>query len=210
MRINPKVKEIVDKYTDISDDILVYLLSLYYKLKPTYIPNNIKRQTYTTNIVNRDFDGDIVWNEPLLVDKQQELLNADLEDMIEQGQKEPVIENNTNNDWIIDEYREMFRTLNNNKAGSRMSVVKKMEMFIKNHPDVTKEDIIKATKLYLSEFEEGNSVVFMKQADYFIYKQELIGGKQIVFSKLEEYLEKLVDVNSDYNLINKKMMRGLR
>ena len=55
--------------------------------------------------------------------------------------------------------------------GDKVGCRKKMERFIKNYPNTTKEEIIEATKAYVESFNKkmsGNT--YMKQAHYFIDK----------------------------------------
>ena len=59
-----------------------------------------------------------------------------------------------------------------------------MKKFIKNHKEVTKEQIFKATELYVEE-KKRVRYAYMRIADYFIEKD---GG-----SLLESYVEQLDD-----------------
>ena len=66
--------------------------------------------------------------------------------------------------------------------GTRGGCVKKMKKFMKEHKNVTKDQIFKATELYVEE-KRRVRYAYMRIADYFIEKD---GG-----SLLEGYIEQL-------------------
>src|SRR5690606_38510822 len=69
----------------------------------------------------------------------------------------------------IKEFRELWRGLKPGSMGSLQSCKDKMKRWIKDNPEYSFDDIIKAAKLYLST--EGRNIRFLQRADYFIYKQ---------------------------------------
>lgn len=78
--------------------------------------------------------------------------------------------NDDSTDWIKDEYIQLFKdkfpSLNPQKT-SPAKTKRKMLVFLKEHPDVTKEEILEATRQYLFT---QNSPIYVKQTDYFIFK----------------------------------------
>ncbi len=88
-------------------------------------------------------------------------------------------------DWIQD-WRSLFpkgvKTSGYPVRGSKGGCIKKMKKFMKEHPDVTKEQIYEATKNYIEKKRrEGYSCT--KVADHFIEKDKS--------SILESYIEEL-------------------
>jgi len=87
--------------------------------------------------------------------------------------------------WI-DDWRNLFpkgiKTAGYAIKGTRGGCLKKMKKFVKEHKEVTKEQIFNATELYVEE-KRRVRYAYMRIADYFIEKD---GG-----SLLESYIEQL-------------------
>jgi len=82
--------------------------------------------------------------------------------------------------WI-DDFRGIFHGLKLGAMGGKASCVKKMRNFFRKNPDITKEDVIKATKAYIDSL--GGDYRYLQQADYFILKNDN--------SKLEAWIEEI-------------------
>ena len=146
-----------------------------------------KSQIYSVNLVT-DYDkleraGFIKQGDRIHIRKR----GIDLIDnKIPVSEKKVKSEDNTLK-WI-DEWRDLFpkgvRTAGYAIRGTRGGCIKKMKRFIKDHKEVTKEQIFKATKLYVEE-KKRVRYAYMRIADYFIEKD---GG-----SLLESYVEQLDD-----------------
>ena len=120
-------------------------MSVYFQLKPSFIPDKLKQFVNATGILFTDEFKTLQWAIPLFSDID-----------IEMSWK-----------WVQTEYLQLFLDANKNKRGTVKSCVMRMKrMFIEN-PDVRKHEVIGATKLYL---ESINDYTYLKQADYFIHK----------------------------------------
>jgi hypothetical protein len=100
-------------------------------------------------------------------------------------------------EWI-DEWREIFpkgiKSGSHFVRGSRQGCLSKMRSFIRNHKKVTKEQIFKATQLYVEE-RKKERYAYCKVADYFISKSQV--------SMLESYIEQLESIpDFDVNTSN--------
>ena len=86
-------------------------------------------------------------------------------------------------EWIAD-WRSLFpmgvKTGGYSVRGTRGGCTKKMKKFMRNNPDVTKEQVFAATKQYIAD-KQAVHFQYMKLADYFIEKEGA--------SLLEEYVE---------------------
>lgn len=80
--------------------------------------------------------------------------------------------------------------------GSKQGCIKKMKSFLKNNPEVTKEEIFEATRIYVFD-RKRNDYKFMVTADYFIEKNNV--------SLLESLIEKFKETP---NLL-KEMEEGI-
>jgi len=88
-------------------------------------------------------------------------------------------------EWIAD-WRALFpmgvKTGGYSVRGTRSGCTKKMKKFMRNNPDVTKEQVFAATKKYIAD-KQMVQFAYMKLADYFIEKEGA--------SLLEEYVENI-------------------
>lgn len=192
--INEKITQIVNKSGFNKGDILVYLLSLYFNLEPTYINEQVKEETNRLGIINRDYKNGVVhWVIPLF-DKMTDAQIIDTED-----------------NWLwVQDYRKLFINLRKDGGGDKPGTIKKMRKFFSENPEVRKDDIMNAANMYLLDFASGkNDPHFMQRADYFISKQvHNIGGSSIE-SRLLQYLEIVKTDTTDSIGVNKSKMRGL-
>ena len=188
MIVNPEIITILDNCKINREDALTYLLALYNKLNPSYIPENLKRQIYANGIINRGTEsGTVIWLVPLFKESDKPTVNTD---------------------WVTNEYREMFRQIRIDAGGNKDSCIEKMKTFMKNHPDVTKEEIILAAKAYLDQFYKGKqSITYLQRADYFIIKSVRTGGGLSHESRLEQYIELIRKEKDVGKLHQKNIMR---
>ena len=188
-KINQKVIDIVEKSSFKSQDIFVYLLSLFFNYEPSYIPEKVKEETNRLGIINRDYlKGTVQWIVPLF-------------------NITPEID--TAWDWVHNDYRKLFSDVKAIAGGNKKSCTMKMKKFFSEHPDVRKQDVIDAAKLYIEEFANGkNNPVYMQRADYFISKtQNGVGGKAVE-SRLEMYVE-IIMSKTEKAPTTSRHMRGL-
>lgn len=91
----------------------------------------------------------------------------------------------------VKDYRQLFKATNKRGAiGSPEGCKSKLKRWMKNNPEYTFDDILKATKLYIQEL--NGDYRFLQQADYFIYKK---GGGRDELSRLSTYVEEVGDAN---------------
>ena len=138
--INPEIKEILkDKGISLKDGIPI-LLGIYFNYKADYFPSDLIKKILSCKIVTVNYENsktNIVWNVPVF-----------------EGQKTM-----DSFDWIKD-FMDMFSKINTKRRGDRSYVVKYMKELFTNYPDIRKEEVLEATKQYLSEIE--NPIYLMK------------------------------------------------
>jgi hypothetical protein len=86
---------------------------------------------------------------------------------------------------FYDEYRKLFKNKKPGAMGSEATVKVNLAKFLEKYKQYSKEDILEAAKLYVDSF--ITDATYMRQADYFIFKQIYPGGP--VKSTLLEVLE---------------------
>ena len=140
MKVN---REIIDKLRQngISvDEGIVFLLSLYHDLKPSYIPNSLKSQVLATNIISFK-DGEIEWNVPLFGDLV------------------------THFEWVK-EYRDSFKNINPERAGNLRTCISRFKKYFAENPHVRVEDVKDAVNMY---FRTLSSPQYLMKSHNFIY-----------------------------------------
>lgn len=91
----------------------------------------------------------------------------------------------------VDEFRSLWKGLKPGSMGSLKSCKTKLTRWMKENPEYSFDDIIKAAKTYLNT--EGRNIRFLQRADYFIYKQE---NNKEESSRLSAYIDD-IDFDND-------------
>ena len=172
MKLNPKIQEVLEAFSiDIADGTS-YLLSIYFDCRPSYTPPILVQKINLTNILY--FNGkELLWLVPLFESMNQSEIILDK--------------------WgWVDEWRTMFEVKNSARKGPKSTVVARMKTFFAANPEVRKDDIIGATKMYLNQVDSA----FVTSSHYFITKGH---GTQKV-SLLEEWLEKYEKIKVELDL----------
>jgi len=163
MEINEKVLEVFKEFNIRQSDGICYLISLYYGYSPTYIPDSLKMKVNATGIVEQSNTG-IKWNVPLVAGQEVAF------------------------NWVKTEYVPLFKEANPGKGGKITDSIKRMKKFFSKNPEVRKDDVINATKIYL----KNTDPKYIRMCHYFIYKG--VGVKET--SDLAEWVEKHNEMQS--------------
>ena len=94
-------------------------------------------------------------------------------------------------DEFIEEYRKLWKGLKLGSMGSPMACKEKMLRWMGENPNYTKEDILKAAKIYINSL---NNYQYLQAAHYFIYKKD---GKE-EDSRLSAFIEEKEVDNTDW------------
>jgi hypothetical protein len=185
LEFNPKVHEKLREHNIEAgieeNEALLYLLSAYYNVPVQSTPTDIVRKVNLTKIVERDYET------PNSLPK----FNIDLFDKDEQV--------NEAWEWVDKEYRALFAKVRMDAKGDKNGCVTKMMKFFALHPEIRKDDVLTATKLYIDPFlANQQNVKYMQRADYFISKT--VDGSKL--SRLEQYLEQLKTFKAENGGIN--------
>lgn len=164
MKINPYIISCLKKYNITVEDGLSYLLSVYFDCRPSYTPPLLVQKINVTNILGISQERELVWNIPLF---------------------EP-FEENKNWGWVKD-WNDQFGIINKARKASLKTVETRMKAFFAENPDVRKEEVLGATKLYFSTL---SSAEYLITSSYFIFKDK---GKDRT-SSLEGWVEKYREI----------------
>ena len=94
-------------------------------------------------------------------------------------------------DEFIEKYRNLWKGLKLGSMGSPIACKEKMERWMKENPNYTKEDILKAARIYINSL---NNYQYLQAAHYFIYKKD---GKE-EDSRLSAFIEEKEVDNTDW------------
>ena len=94
-------------------------------------------------------------------------------------------------DEFIEEYRNLWKGLKVGSMGSPMACKEKMLRWMGENPNYTKEDILKAAKIYINSL---NNYQYLQAAHYFIYKKD---GKE-EDSRLSAFINETESDNTDW------------
>ena len=94
-------------------------------------------------------------------------------------------------DEFIEEYRKLWKGLKPGSMGSENACKEKMLRWMGENPNYTKEDILKAAKIYINSL---NNYQYLQAAHYFIYKKD---GKE-EDSRLSAFIEEKEVDNTDW------------
>ena len=141
MEINDEILKILKNSKLNVNNSLCYLLSLYFECPSTLIPDDLKLRVNRLGIIENE-NGTIKWNVPLF-------------DNIE-----------VHFNWVVTEYIPLFKLYNPIRAGFQKETVKRMKNLFAKNPEIRKEEVIEATKMYLS----NTNPMYIKCCHYFIQK----------------------------------------
>ena len=96
-------------------------------------------------------------------------------------------------DEFIEEYRSIWKGLKLGAMGSPGACKEKMLRWMGENPNYTKEDILKAAKIYINSL---NNYTYLQAAHYFIYKKD---GKE-EDSRLSAFINETEPDNTDWTV----------
>ncbi len=155
------------KKLNLSPNQFILLYALIYKEDSLYQQLKDKLGIYCNNVLFQlQKEGYIKLDEdfkPILRKKALDLKGND--------KKNPKVRANN----ILDKFRELFPTGSNNGGyryrGDKQGCLNKLELFFKDNPDYTDEEVLQATKNYIDRFKP--TYQGMRQAHYFIKKDKV-------------------------------------
>ena len=92
---------------------------------------------------------------------------------------EEIAKEHRNDDWV-EEYRNIFAPAKSSSGrpikGGKAACYKKMERFLREHPDIEPKEILRAAQNYITRKAKDN-YTYVTCADYFIYKRDKTGAE---------------------------------
>ena len=86
-------------------------------------------------------------------------------------------------DKFIQEFRTLWKGLKPGSMGSEKACRDKMYRWMQDNPNYSTDDILKAAKLYINSLD---NLMYIQQADYFIYKKDAHGESSRLSAFIDE------------------------
>lgn len=175
MKLNPEIQKLLKEIEVDENEGILYLLSIYHDVESNCISEKTIRLVNNLGIVERDYKTNtLLWHVPLY-----------------EGQ-------NIDNVWDwVNQYRELFASKNKERAGSKRTCILRMKLFFTENPHIRKDDVLKATEMYLRTVEPQ----YVKTAERFIYD----GQGNFKTSMLSTWVERVIENKQKYDPNNKLM-----
>ncbi|HEX8586111.1 MAG TPA: hypothetical protein VF680_17095 [Allosphingosinicella sp.] len=108
-------------------------------------------------------------------------LNSDYKVNKVNKKSERVINNGI--DDFVNEFRGMWKGLKPGSMGSFAGCKEKLIRWMKDNPQYSKEDVLKAARIYIKSLD---NYTYLQQADYFIYKKDAFGESSRLSAFVDE------------------------
>mgnify|MGYP003403515795 CR=1 FL=1 len=163
--LNEEVLKII-RSTDLEEeDVVSFLVSLYYGNVASYFPSDFIARVGTLGLYNRDEVGLLQWKYELF-----------------QGGVSKTFE------WVVSEYIPLFIQANPLKRGAPKDVVSRMKKLFAENPEIRKDEIIGGTVLYL----RNTDSTYIRLPHYFISKGAGSDKTNDILVWVDKYREGLV------------------
>lgn len=173
MVINEQIKEILKEFKINENDGILYLIGLHYNLNSTLFSDEFTAKICLTGIFHNDATG-LNWRIPLFENQE------------------------TQWDWVKTEYMALFKSVNTTRTGNNRDCIARFKKLFSKYPEIRKDDVIQATKLYLSE----SNPEFIRTSHYFIEKGVGASKSSDLLEWIDRYKEKSSSVRASNVSLN--------
>ena len=170
MKVNPQIATVLKEFNIPIADGVAYLLSIYFNCRPSYTPPLLVQRMNVTNILGIDANREVIWHVPLFEQDSQDKWQ-----------------------WVL-EWNAEFKRVNKLRKGPDKDVLTRMKAFFADNPDVRKEEVIEATKLYFASL---SSAEYLITSHYFISKGVGRDRTSALLGWVEKYREATSDTSTD-------------
>lgn len=167
--INSRIKEILKSHNISYEDGMTYLLSIFHDCIPSYIPSLLVKKMNLTKIFEFDTKGVVTWLVPLF---EEQL---------------------TKFEWVKD-YRDAFKKVNPERAGTLSTCVARFKKFFAENPEVRVDEVREAVFRYIN----STSPAYIMKSHNFIF----MGRGAEKTSELEVWIERVKEDREE--VLNRK------
>ncbi len=188
----------ISQLNDISINELLHLYKIHYKKENIDVPIKDEYDVYV-NLANKNYirilkelkEGEFIdkfYLKQTAKNLINNLLNGYSTDQQVSKTQLSTRKLNTIIDENVDNFRAVWKGLKPGAMGSRDNCKAKLTRWMRNNPDRSIDDIIKAAKIYVRSLR--GDYKYLQRADYFIYKK--MGGEE--GSRLDAFIEEIENV----------------
>lgn len=174
--INSQIIDALKEMNININDGIVYLLGKKYGYVASHTPDSLIASVQRSGIISLDTFNSVQWNIPLFDGEE-----------VSQW------------DWVKKEYRNIFKEVNPAKSGNGNDCVRRMKKLFAENPDVRKDEILGATKMYIN----NNDSDYIRFSHYFIEKGKGAEKTNDILTWVEKYRE--LSEQSQYEGRNQQM-----
>lgn len=171
MQINPQIRSVLTEFNIPVEDGLAYLLSIFFNCRPSYTPQLLVQRMNVTNILGIDSNREVIWHIPLFI-------NGEAIDKWK---------------WVL-EWNLEFKRINSKRSAVGRDAITRMKAFFADNPDVRKEEVLEATKMY---FKTLTSSEYLISSHYFISKGVGRDRTSALLGWIEKYREAISDTSAN-------------
>ena len=171
MKINPQIASVLQQFNIPVADGVAYLLSVFFNCRPSYTPPLLIQRMNVTNILGIDANREVMWNIPLFTEEETQDKWR----------------------WVL-EWNAEFKRINAKRKAPDKDVLTRMKAFFADNPDVRKEEVIGATKMY---FRTLSNAEYITSSHYFISKGVGRDRTSALLGWIEKYREAISDTSSN-------------
>lgn len=125
VQVNSEIREVLTKLQIPVHDGLSVLVSIYYGLQPSFVPDLLMKKISSSEIFTINYETlELEWKIPLFEETEIGF------------------------EWI-GEWMDLFKQVNPARRGSKRDCLSRMKKFFVNNPSIRKQDVFEATKQYL-------------------------------------------------------------
>ena len=179
MEINKDLISILKSKGIHVDNAVCCLIALYHGYQPTYLPHSLIKEIKAAGII-------------VIITKTVVEKNIKKTTMAGVDWKIPLYEKGQAAfDWVKDEYVPLFKEANPKKGGYVPQANTRMKKLFANNPDIRKDEVIGATKLYLRQTDSN----FIRFPHYFIAKGTGTDKTEDILDWVQRYREALAPMD---------------
>ena len=173
MKVNSEILKILNEYNINQLEGISFLTLIYHNLFPYFLPEELKTKLEKTGIFTIN-NQEVVWNIALY---EEQLINFE---------------------WVK-EYREAFKKINPDRAGTLPFCIVKMKKFFSENPSVRMEEVKGAVNMYFRTVKDPQYLI---KAQNFISKGKGLEKESELQVWIERYRETLGEAKGRASLTN--------
>lgn len=173
MKVNSEILKILNQYNINQLEGVSFLTLIYHNLFPYFLPGELRTKLEKTGIFTIN-SKEVIWNIALY---EEQL---------------------TNFEWVK-EYRDVFKKINPDRAGTLPLCLTRMKKFFAENPSVRMEEVKGAVNMYIRTIKDPQYLI---KAHNFIFKGKGLDKESELEVWIERYRDSLGEASGRISLTN--------